>query len=405
MIKLANFGPGALVAAAFIGPGTVVTASLAGANFGYALLWALLFSVFACLILQEMALRIGVLTQQGLGENIRAELSTPLFRWLFTALIFTAVVVGNSVYQGGNLSGASLGISGLIGELSFAGIGLQDGWPIIVGLVAFAVLWSGNSRFIERSLIGLVLLMSLAFVGTFLITNPDWSELVAGLLIPQLPGEATLMVVALIGTTVVPYNLFLHAASAAKKWRTKEQLRAAQVDSLISIPVGGLISMAILATAASAFFGHQVTITSAADLAGSLEPLFGVSAQYLMAAGLFAAGISSATTAPLASAYALSGIMGWSKDLKSRSFRLTWLFILIIGVAISSLGIEAVTVIWVAQIANGILLPLMVGFLWWLCNKPVMGVQANSRLQNILAALLMGVSLILSGKSLLAALG
>ncbi|WP_404400348.1 Nramp family divalent metal transporter [Idiomarina seosinensis] len=402
-MKLSQFGPGALVAAAFIGPGTVVTASLAGANFGYALLWALLFSVVACLILQEMALRIGVITQQGLGENIKSNLPHPLARVFFTGLIFVAILVGNSVYQGGNLSGASLGLAGLLGPLAMPALGIVDAWPLLVGVVAFFVLWSGSAKVIEKSLIGLVLLMSLAFVGTFLLTKPDFSAVIPGLLIPSLPDGATLTVVALIGTTVVPYNLFLHASSAAKKWHSQAQLKAAQLDSLISIPLGGLISMAILATAATAFFGHQASINSAADLSGSLEPLFGVSAQYLMAVGLFAAGISSATTAPLASAYAVSGILGWSKQLDSRSFRAIWLSILFIGVVISSLGLEPVSVIWLAQVANGILLPIMVGFLWWLCNKPALGNYKNTGWQNMMAAVLMVVSLLLSGKSLMAA--
>ncbi|MBL4742032.1 MAG: manganese transporter [Idiomarina sp.] len=400
-MKLSQFGPGALVAAAFIGPGTVITASLAGANYGYALLWALLFSVVACLILQEMALRIGIVTQQGLGENIRANLTNPLTRAFFIALVFAAVVIGNSVYQGGNLSGASMGLAGLFGELTWPAIGLTSGWPIIVGGTAFAVLWTGNARFIEKALIGLVLLMSLSFIGTFFLTQPDLSRFFSGLLLPSLPTGATLTVVALIGTTVVPYNLFLHASSVAKKWRSPAQLKQAQADNLVSIPLGGLISMAVLATAASAFFGSQQSITSAADLATSLEPLFGVWAQYLMAIGLFAAGISSASTAPLASAYALSGIMGWSKNLKSRSFRLTWLAILVIGVFISSLGLEPISVIWLAQVANGVLLPVMVGFIWWLCNKPSLGHYKNRFWQNLLAGLVMLISLGLSAKSLI----
>lgn len=408
MIKLSQIGPGALVAAAFIGPGTVVTASLAGANFGYALLWALVFSVFACLILQEMAVRIGILTHKGLGENIRDNLGSPLTRWFFTLLIISAVIVGNSVYQGGNLSGASMGLTGLFGSAAWSSMGISDLWPLSLGLAAFVILWTGNARVIEQVLIVLVVLMSLAFIGTFILTNPDGSALLQGIFVPTMPTGATLTVVALIGTTVVPYNLFLHAASVAKKWpdtgSQERSLRAARTDSAIAIPLGGLISMAILATAASAFFGQQATITGASDLAVSLEPLFGQSAHYLMAMGLFAAGISSATTAPLASAYALSGILGWSSDLKSTSFRLTWITILLIGVVISSIGIKPITVIWFAQVANGILLPVMVGFLWWLCNRPSLKSYRNNIWQNALAAVLMAVSLLLSGKSLTAAL-
>lgn len=102
-LKQLSFGPATLVAAAFIGPGTVVTASLAGANFGYALLWALVFSVLATMILQEMAARLGVVTQQGLGEAIRSQLENPALKWFAIALVIAAVVIGNSVYQGATL--------------------------------------------------------------------------------------------------------------------------------------------------------------------------------------------------------------------------------------------------------------------------------------------------------------
>lgn len=405
MLKLSQFGPGALVAAAFIGPGTVVTASLAGANFGYALLWALLFSIVACVILQEMSARIGLVTQAGLGESIRNNLTSGWLRWLAPLLIFSAIAIGNSVYQGGNLSGASLGASELLGPVPLLDDWLSNAWALIIGLVALLILWSGNARIIEKVLIVMVLLMSVAFVGTFLLTGPDWTTVFTGTFGFSLPTGATLTVVALIGTTVVPYNIFLHASSVSKKWESAEELTAARRDLFLSIPFGGLISMAIVATAASAFFDQQVTIESAGDLAGSLRPVFGDGATYLMAIGLFAAGISSATTAPLASAYALCGIMGWSVNLRGKAFRSVWLSILVIGMVISSIGIKPVTVIWFAQVANGILLPVIVGFLWWLCQSSVLGKYRNSLLQNLLAAAIFIISIVLSGRSLGAAFG
>lgn len=210
MRKGFSFGPATLVAAAFIGPGTVVTASLAGANFGYALLWALVFSVLATMVLQEMAARLGVVTQQGLGEAIREQVQQPLLRWGAIVLTVGAVIIGNSVYQGGNLTGASMGVAGIVGE--------QAAWlPLVLGVLAALLLWRGSYVLLERVLIGLVLLMSLTFVATFLLVQPDWGAFFNGLLVPSLPTGSILTVIALIGTTVVPYNLFLHAASSAKK--------------------------------------------------------------------------------------------------------------------------------------------------------------------------------------------
>jgi manganese transport protein len=399
--KRFSMGPAALVAAAFIGPGTVVTASLAGANFGYALLWALVFSVIATMILQEMAARLGVVTQQGLGENIRAMAAAPWLRWILLSLVVAAVVVGNSVYQAGNLSGASLGLADLLQATV-----IQPSWlPIMIGAVAVVVLATGRYGLIEKVLIGLVLLMSIAFVGTFLLTNPDWSALLKGLLWPSLPAGSVLTVVALIGTTVVPYNLFLHASSAAQKWRSVEQLSAAKRDLAISIPLGGLISIAIVATAAAAFFGQAIQLQSAADLGQALRPLFGDYASYFMATGLFAAGISSALTAPLASAYALSGVLGFRADLASWPFRLTWLIILLVGVVIASSGFRPVSVIWFAQVANGLLLPMIAIFLLWACNQQRLGIYRNNRRQNGFGIAVVMVAVGLGLRSLASAFG
>lgn len=399
-----QLGPAALVAAAFIGPGTVVTASLAGANYGYALLWALVFSVIATIILQEMAARLGVVTQQGLGENIRAAISNPLVRWFVVALVLSAVVIGNSVYQGGNLTGASLGIAGL-GESGWFPVLPAQLVPLILGVLAAALLWLGSYKVLERVLIGLVVTMSIAFVVTFILTDPDWGALFSGLVIPSIPTGGLLTVVALIGTTVVPYNLFLHASTSAQKWQSPEQLSEVKRDLYISIPLGGFISIAIVATAASAFFGTAATIEGAADLAVGLQPLFGDAATAFMAIGLFAAGLSSALTAPLASAYALSGVLGYERNLKGLPFRLTWLAILAIGVGIASLGIRPVSVIWFAQVANGLLLPLMAGFLLWVCNRNVLGEWRNNWRQNTLGMIVLLIACGLGGRSLASAFG
>ncbi|RUO76802.1 Nramp family divalent metal transporter [Pseudidiomarina taiwanensis] len=394
-----EFGPATLVAAAFIGPGTVVTATLAGANFGYALLWALLFSIAATIVLQEMAARLGIVTQKGLGESIASFVQQPWLRYGLFTLILLAVVVGNSVYQGGNLSGARLGLVELIPWLPSQSI------PFILAVVAGIILWAGHYRLIERVLIALVAVMSFAFLATFVLTQPVWSELWQGLLQPSIPTGATLTVIALIGTTVVPYNLFLHASAVAQKWHAAEDLRYARRDIWVSVPLGGIISMAIVASAASAFFGRAIEINSAADMSRSLQPLFGDAASLFMAVGLFSAGLSSALTAPLAAAYALAGMFGFKGGLQGRAFRATWLIILVIGTVIASLGWRPIEVIWVAQIANGLLLPLMAAFLIWACNRPELGQYRNAWWQNAVAVLVWCVALALGVRSIGSAVG
>ncbi|MBB5212460.1 Nramp family divalent metal transporter [Microbulbifer hydrolyticus] len=407
MLKIKNslsIGPAAMVAAAFIGPGTVITASLAGANYGYALLWALLFAMLASIILQEMAARLGLVTGRGLGENIRDALQRPLWRWPAMALVVSAIVIGNAAYESGNLAGASAGLK-LLTEAGAEPADTGTLWPIAVAAIAAALLWSGSYRTIERALIALVALMSLAFLLTFALSRPDMGALLSGLLVPSLPAGATLTAIALIGTTVVPYNLFLHSSSVSQKWQSAEQLPLARRDIFFSIPLGGLISIAIASTAASAFFAQQLSISSASEMARSLEPLFGTSARYCMGVGLFAAGISSALTAPLASAYALCGILGKSPDLKAIHFRAIWLAIIVIGALVAIQGIRPLRLIWFAQIANGLLLPIVTAFLLWTMNSSRLGLYRNAWWQNALGLLVLVISVVLGGRSLLAAFG
>jgi Mn2+/Fe2+ NRAMP family transporter len=402
-MKFPKVGPAVLVTAAFIGPGTVITATMAGANFGFSLLWALVFSVIATIILQEMAARLGVVTQQGLGENIRLACKTPIAKILSIVLVVGAIVIGNAAYQGGNISGATLGLKYLFGE-GLWGAGFSF-WPLLIGIVAFGILTTGSYKLIEKALIVLVSLMSVAFLASFIMVPINWTEFFSGLLIPSLPSGATLTVIALIGTTVVPYNLFLHSASASKKWKSPEQLGEARKDLYFAIPLGGLISIAIVSTAASAFFGQQAQITNAADIAPALTPVFGDLSGVFIAVGLFAAGISSAVTAPLAAAFALSGILNLNKSLQSMSFKVIWFVILLLGVLIASIGYKPINIIWIAQVANGILLPLIAIFLLWMMNTSVVGQYKNTVLQNILGIAVVLVTLLLSGRSLMSAFG
>lgn len=402
-MKLPKVGPAFLVTAAFIGPGTIITASMAGANYGLSLVWALLFSMIATLILQEMAARLGIVSQQGLGENIRQIIKQPLIKFAVVLLVVSAIVIGNGAYQSGNISGASLGLIGVVEQLGLEVAFANSIFPIIIGLLAFVLLITGSYKVIERALVVLVGLMSVAFIVTFFLSKPQWPELMRSFVAFEIPTGATLTVIALIGTTVVPYNLFLHASTASKKWHSVNDITTARQDLLFSIPLGALISVAVLSTAASAFFGKQLSLQSAADIAPALQPLFGESASIFLGVGLFSAGISSAITAPLAAAFALSGILNLDKNLNGFGFRLTWMAILVIGIVVSSAGFKPVAVIWFAQVANGILLPLISIFLLWIVNTAALGEHRNNKWQNLAAVAVILITLLLSGRSLLSA--
>lgn len=378
-----NIGPGTLVAAAFIGPGTVTLCTLAGVNFGFNLLWAMVLSIVATIVLQEMAARLGIISQKGLSEIIRSEIKNPIINRLMILLILSAIVIGNASYEAGNISGGILGLESILGEIkvSLGSFNLNI-LTLLIGVIAFVLLYIGNYKFLERALITLVVLMSVSFVITAIITKPAFIEIIKGAFVPSYPEGSLFMIIGLIGTTVVPYNLFLHASLVKEKWNKKEDLKAVRKDTVISIILGGLVSMAIMISAASIIDGE---INNAADLAKSLAPLYGDFAKYFLAIGLFAAGITSAITAPLAAAYVVKGCFGWKAGLKSAKFRLIWGTILLLGVVFSSLGFKPIEIIKFAQVANGILLPVIAGVLLWVVNKKaVLGNYTNSTLQNIL---------------------
>ena len=394
-----NSGPGTLVAAAFIGPGTVTLCTLAGVNFGFHLLWAMVLSIVATIVLQEMASRLGIISQKGLSEVIRAEIKHPIINKLIMLLILLAIVVGNASYEAGNISGGILGLETITGELRIAlGNYSLNILSFVVGIIAFILLYIGNYKFLERVLVMLVIIMSISFLITAFLTKPAISDILKGAITPSFPEGSLLTILGLVGTTVVPYNLFLHASLVKEKWNNPKDLKAVRKDTIISIALGGLVSMAIIISASSIGLGE---ISSAADLAKSLAPLYGDFASYFLGIGLFAAGITSAITAPLAAAYVARGCFGWKSGLKSNQFRAVWFLILSLGVVFSSLGIKPIEIIKFAQVANGILLPVVAGILLWIVNKKVvLGKYVNSKFQNILGFIILIVTIFLGLRGL-----
>ena len=394
-----DLGPGVLIAAAFVGPGTVTVCTIAGAKYQFVLLWAMLFSIVATIVLQEMSARLGLVARKGLSQAVRDEIAYPVFKWLSMALIISAILIGNAAYEAGNISGGVLGLEALLKQSSFQIATMQvNVLSVIIGIVAFVVLFIGNYKVIEKALVSLVMLMSLAFVVTALMTQPNLLDVLQGLFIPSFPEGSLLVIIALIGTTVVPYNLFLHASLVQEKWSGPDKLASARKDTIISIILGGMVSMAIIISAAAI---ENSQVTNAVDLAKGLEPLFGSYAKYLLAIGLFAAGITSAITAPLAAAYVVTGCFNWQTNLKSKEFRMVWMFVLLLGIIFSSIGFKSIEVIKFAQIANGLLLPLIAGFLLWVMNrKQVLGKYVNSTKHNILGGVIVLITLMLGMKSL-----
>ena len=388
-----DIGPGVLIAAAFIGPGTVTLCTIAGASFGYSLIWAIILSTFSTIVLQEMSLRIGLVTRMNLAEVIRTSIKSKILNRFIILLIIFSILIGNTAYEAGNITGASLGISAIINYESINYI------PVFIGLIAFVILYQGDYKILEKSLVSLVIVMSISFFITAIMTKPDITSLLKGIFKPQVNSSNLIVVLGLIGTTVVPYNIFLHSSLVSEKWNSIEKLKVARIESFISILLGGLVSLSIIITAASV---SNQNVTGVIDLAKGLEPLYGKFAIYFLGLGLFASGITSSITAPLAAAYVAKSCFGWNNSLKSKRFRLVWIFILITGVFVSMIKINPIEIIKFAQFSNSLLLPIIAIILLWLINdKNIISSKFNYKYQNIFGFLIVIISLVLGIKGLI----
>ena len=403
--RLKQVGPGAVVAAAFIGPGTVTTCTVSGASYGYTLLWALLFSTISVIVLQSMASKLGIVKKVGLGEALREKYTGKGGRILLAILVIGAVFIGNVAYETGNISGGILGLQAIwpsLGKIPVA---------IFVFAVAAGLLLSGKYDIVEKVLTALVVLMGILFLITAIAVKPNFGEVLKGLFVPRVPqmNRAWFYVTGLIGTTVVPYNIYLHASSSAKKWGKDgdkdEALKTSLTDSILSIGLGGIISMCIVSTAAVCYDGSgTAAIASGKAMAEQLKPILGSWATVAFGIGLFAAGMSSAITAPLAAAFASSGILGWGEDMKKKRFMAIWGIVLIFGlVAVCTLGASPTEIILFAQAANAFLLPITAILLMIVCNdKKYMDGHGNGLVINILGVIVLAVTLLIAFRNMTA---
>lgn len=398
-------GPAMLVTAAFIGPGTVTACASAGIGFGYGLLWALLFATLSTIILQNMAARVAIVTGQGLAEAILAAASTPAVRWAMAALIFAALAIGNSAYQAGNISGTGLG-------LALLGVGDDVVSPslraLAIGALAAALVIIGKPAWLEKLLIALVLAMAIAFVGGLMVIDVDWSAAARGL-VPSLPADSLFTAIALIGTTVVPYNLFLHAASVRGQFAADRQgMAAASMDTAVSVTLGGLLSMAVVIMGAATSAMPSAGGGPLDDVALRLGELFGSPARIVFALGLVGAGFSSSLTAPLATGYVLAEMLGRRDDAERRTriFKRTALAVIAIGTGFAVFSVNPVELILIAQSANGLLLPILAAFLLWVASrKASLGGFANGPLANLAGGVVVLVCTMLGLRLILRAAG
>ena len=386
MANRLSFGMGArsvlfwlIISAAFIGPGTVTTASKAGATYGLSLLWALVFSTIATILLQEAAARITIASGKSLGEILAIKYREGNSRRL-KVVVFAAILIGCLAYQAGNMLGAISGIALLTD--------FDTKWlTLALGLVVATLLWIGNIKVVANILGVIVALMGTAFLYVAFQGEATAIDFVTNAVLPQFPAGSSLLVIGLIGTTIVPYDLFL--ASGISKG---QEIREMRWGIAIAVAIGGIISMAIM------LVGMQVPGEfSFVSLANALGNQLGSWTVLLFGFGLFAAGMSSSVTSPLAASITAQSLFGaenpnWSTQ--SRNFRLVWGSIVLVGLLFGLSDTKPIPAIILAQAVNGVLLPVVTVFLLLAVNDRVLIPEkyGNSLLSNLLLLLIVGVT-------------
>jgi len=392
MNRLLSVLLGAVIAAAFLGPGTVTTAARSGADHAYELLWALVFATGACLVLQEASARLTIASGRNLGEALRWRFRSGWSGVAMVWLALSAIVLGCAAYQAGNILGGVAGLR-LLGDL-------PGSWlTLACAAAAGLLLWFGSTRQVAAVLGLLVAVMGTGFLVTAILLRPPIGEVLAGLTVPRIPAGSGLLVLGLVGTTVVPYNLFLGSGLARG-----QDLRAARFGLAVAIVLGGVISMAVVIVGA-AVAGEL----SFAEVARVLSGQLGAWAAPLFAAGLFAAGFSSAITAPLAAAVTARSLLGegpedrrWSDG--SWRYRAVWLGVLATGAIFGLADVQPVPVILLAQALNGTLLPVAAVFLLVVMNdRRLLGDAVNRLAANLVTAAVVAVTVVLGVRGVLAA--
>ena len=375
---LAVLGPGVITGFAGNEAGGVTTYSSVGANFGYSMLWLLLVASLGLAVIQEMCSRMGITTGQGLSDLIRSRFGV---RWTVVAMLALLVANGSNVVAE---------FAGIAASVELLGI------PRIVSVPAAAlVVWTlvvfFSYRVVERTLFVLLLAFIAYPVSAFML-KPDWGQVVTGLL-PSAPAgpSALVFALALVGTTITPYLLFYMQASVVDKGIDRASARYARLDVFLGAAMAGIFAFFIIVVTGTVLFPAGIHVQTADEAAQALVPLAGPNAGLLFGIGLCGASLLGAVIMPLSTSYAICEAFGWESGI-SKNFRdapvfmgLFTLLLIVGGLIVLIPGLSLIPLIIAAQIANGVLLPIILVFVLKLAtDRGVMGEAASGRVGAIL---------------------
>jgi NRAMP (natural resistance-associated macrophage protein)-like metal ion transporter len=391
VIFFALLGPGIITGSVDNDAGGITTYSVAGAMYGYGMIWTLIPSLLVLLIIQEMNARMGIVTGKGLSDLIRENAGVKVTFFIFIGLLLSNI--GNTTTE----------FAGVAGSMEIFGVSKYISVPIAAVLVWLLVV-KGTYQIAER--IFLIFSASLlTYVISALMAKPQWSEIGSAIIRPgiELNTKSLTVIIALVGTTIAPWMQFYMQSSVIEKGLKMKNYKYTVIDIIVGCIVTVVVAFFIMVACGSTLHPNGIAITEAKDAALSLEPLAGRLASHVFAFGLFVASVFSATILPLATAFYVCEAFGFEAGIdkswdEAREFYVLYTGILVISAVIILIpNAPLIDIsIW-SQVLNGILLPVvLVSMILLINNKKIMGSYTNKMYQNIIGWAAVGILVVLS---------
>ncbi|MEW5894624.1 MAG: Nramp family divalent metal transporter [Candidatus Omnitrophota bacterium] len=381
-IFLAIMGPGIITANVDNDAGGIATYSLAGAHFGYSLLWSLIPTALALIVVQEMCARMAVATGKGLADLIRENFGVKVTFYLMLVLFLV------------NIMNVMAEFAGVAASLEIFNIHRFISVPLAAMAVAMLVL-RGTYKSVERIFLW-ACLFYVSYIISGLLAKPDWNEVVRQTFLPQFDFNLrySVMLVGIIGTTIAPWMQFYLQSSIVEKGIVPEDYNLLRLDVIVGCIIAPLVAFFIVVACAATLFKAGIQIEDAKQAALALQPLAGNYASWLFSFGLFIASIFAASILPLSTAYSICEGMGWEAGVDKRYEEAPQFFVLYLGMifigafAVLLPGFPILGIMYFSQVGNGILLPfILIYMLILINNKDMMGKFANGHVFNIIAIL------------------
>ncbi len=398
-VFLMLLGPGIITSNVDNDAGGITTYSLAGSEYGLALLWTLIPITVALIIIQEMCARMGVISGKGLSDLIRERFGARITFYLMIVLLMANL--GNTVAEFAGVA-ASLEIFGLSRYVSVPAAAVFVWWLVV----------KGNYKTVEKAFL-VACLFYLSYVISGFMGRPDWGEIGTAFLTPTLrmDGPFLMMAVGLVGTTIAPWMQFFLQSSIVDKGLKAEDYPVTRLDVVFGSITVNVVAFFIIMLCAVTLFKSGIRIESAQDAALALAPLAGDYCSWLFAFGLLNASLFAASILPLSTAYTVCEAFGWESSLNCKfteapQFYGLYALMIILGAGIILLpGIPLISIMYYSQVVNGLLLPVVLVFMLILINdRKIMGDYTNGRLMNVFSWLTVGVLIALSVALVIAAL-